>query len=223
MKIVRFSFLFLFTYLISTVGIFAHVKLNYPIGGEIFAPGDIINIQWQITISHDQDNWDLYFSHDGVENWEVIRLNLETSQFNYQWTVPQIVTENAKIRIVMDNTDSDYDDISGDFTIQGTSTSVEQREDNPKTFTLHANYPNPFNPTTTISYELSNTGNIELTIFNQLGQEVRTLVNEQQNANYYEIRWDGRDDSAKQVVSGLYIYRLKVNSFSRTRKMVLLR
>jgi hypothetical protein len=223
MKKARSSFLAFLTYLMAAGNIAAHVQLDYPIGGETFVAGETINIQWHILISHNQENWDLYFSPNGGENWEIIQLDLNPSRLYYRWTVPQITTENAQIRINMDNTNVDYDDISGDFFIQDTLTSVEERGGNPGSFALHANYPNPFNPTTTISYELLVTGNIELRIFNQLGQEVRTLVNERQHPNYYRIQWDGRDNAGKQMVSGIYVYRLQADSFSRSRKMVLIK
>ena len=60
-------------------------------------------------------------------------------------------------------------------------------------------------------------------IYNQLGQEVRTLVNERNPAGAYQIEWDGRDHAGRQLASGVYLYRLKAGSFVLVRKMVLLR
>ncbi|MCH7755739.1 T9SS type A sorting domain-containing protein [candidate division KSB1 bacterium] len=90
-------------------------------------------------------------------------------------------------------------------------------------FTLKQNYRNPFNPTTVISYHLSEGSDVELTIYNQLGQVVRTLVRGTQSAGGHRVQWDGRDDGGKQVVSGVYLYRLKGGSFIQTRTMLLLR
>ncbi len=87
----------------------------------------------------------------------------------------------------------------------------------PTTFNLYQNYPNPFNPETAISYQLSARSQVNLTIFDLLGRNVRTLVKEQQPAGNYEISWDGRD------ASGVYLYRVSVGDQQVTRRMVLLR
>lgn len=92
------------------------------------------------------------------------------------------------------------------------------------TFSLSQNYPNPFNPETTIQYQLPQTGNVTLSIFNLLGQEVRTLVHEHQTAGSYSIVWDGKNDIGELVTSGMYFYKLQVGeSFLVTRKMLLLK
>ena len=93
----------------------------------------------------------------------------------------------------------------------------------PAQFSLGQNYPNPFNPTTVINYQLLKTSEIELTIYNQLGQKVRTLVSEIKPAGAYQAQWDSRDNSGKQVANGVYLYRLQTGSFMEVRKMVLLR
>jgi hypothetical protein len=219
----RFLLLTILIYLIVAGIATAHVKLDYPVGGELFVSGETVRIKWQIVIAHNTENWDLYFSPDGGANWQEIKLNLNPSQLNYLWTVPQLMTPNARIRIDMDNVDNDYSDMSGDFALLDTLTTVASPAKNPKCFDLLQNYPNPFNPVTFIRYILSMAGNVHLTIYNQLGQEVRSLVNERQAANSYQIEWDGRDNAGKQVVSGIYMYRLQIDAFSQGRKMVLLR
>ena len=118
MNKVKFLLLAILLYLIAPESALAHVKLDYPVGGEVFAFGETVKIEWQILISLNTENWDLYFSPDGGTNWQEIQLNLHPSQLNYLWTVPQILTPNARIRIDMDNVGSDYNDISGDFMCQ---------------------------------------------------------------------------------------------------------
>jgi hypothetical protein len=94
----------------------------------------------------------------------------------------------------------------------------------PQEFLLHPNFPNPFNPITTIKYDLAKTGKVELKIYNVLGQEVRTLIaNQIQETGKYTISWDGRDNSGKMVSSGMYIYRLRTNDFVKSRKMILIK
>lgn len=94
----------------------------------------------------------------------------------------------------------------------------------PRRFRLYQNYPNPFNPTTTISWQLALGSEVELTIYNLLGQKIRTLVNSRKSAGTYQVQWDGRNSAGHQVVSGVYVYRLNAgNRFVQTRKMLLLR
>lgn len=93
----------------------------------------------------------------------------------------------------------------------------------PGEFLLYQNYPNPFNPGTAISDQLSALSNVELIVYNSLGQKIRTLVTTRQPAGGYEIQWDGRDDAGRAVGSGVYIYRLWVEEFTQSRKMLLIR
>lgn len=90
-------------------------------------------------------------------------------------------------------------------------------------FNLMQNYPNPFNPNTTISYTLPAGSEVELTIFNILGQKTKTLVTNKQIAGSHEIQWDGRNEQGENVSSGIYLYSLKANGHTITKKMVLLR
>lgn len=88
----------------------------------------------------------------------------------------------------------------------------------PFTFSLSQNYPNPFNSTTAISYQLSALSQVELIIYNLLGQKVATLVSEKQPAGIYTVEWDATD-----FANGVYLYRLDAGSFSATRKLILLK
>jgi hypothetical protein len=93
----------------------------------------------------------------------------------------------------------------------------------PTSYGVKQNYPNPFNPTTTISYSLPEAGDVRVSVFNVLGQEVRVLAEERQEAGVHEVVWDGKDTYGSQVASGVYFYRAKLNDYSETRKMVLLK
>jgi hypothetical protein len=88
----------------------------------------------------------------------------------------------------------------------------------PRNFYLWQNHPNPFNPSTTISYQLSVDSDVELTIYNITGQMVTILISEKQPAGNYEFRWD-----ANNLSSGIYLYRLRAGSFIETKKLLLLR
>ncbi len=93
----------------------------------------------------------------------------------------------------------------------------------PDDFTLHANYPNPFNPTTTISWSLQSRARVELTVVNLLGQTVATLADGEYPAGTHSLRWDSRDQSGRRLASGVYFARLTTPSGSAVRKMMLLK
>jgi len=111
------------------------------------------------------------------------------------------------------------------YVIQTLTTGIVQHEPPqvPTKIALYQNYPNPFNPTTTIRYDLPKTSKVTLVVYNMLGQEVRSLVNEVQKFGTKSIVWDGMDNSSQSVSSGVYVYRLKVGDDVRMRKMVVVR
>jgi flagellar hook assembly protein FlgD len=88
---------------------------------------------------------------------------------------------------------------------------------------LAANYPNPFNPSTTIAFRVGQAGPVRLVVHDAAGRVVRTLVDESLSTAAYTIEWNGRDDTGRGVGSGVYFYRLDTVDFSETRRMVLLK
>jgi hypothetical protein len=93
----------------------------------------------------------------------------------------------------------------------------------PSQYELSQNYPNPFNPTTTISYQIPVAGQVKIDIFNLLGQQVTSLVNEWKETGTYSVEWKGIDSQGKSVSSGIYFYRFSVNDFTATKKMMLVK
>ena len=100
----------------------------------------------------------------------------------------------------------------------------------PKTYELYNNYPNPFNPSTTIMYGLPHESKVTLKVYSLLGQEIRTLVDQNQNASFHRVEWDGRDNNGFQVSSGVYFFRIvaqstdaKAATFIQVRKMMLMK
>jgi hypothetical protein len=101
-------------------------------------------------------------------------------------------------------------------------TSVERMsEGTPLSFALHANYPNPFNPTTNIRYAIAKSAHVTLAVFNVLGQKIATLVDGNAEAGSYSIHWNGTFDSGVKAASGVYYYTLRAGDFTETRSMVL--
>jgi hypothetical protein len=93
----------------------------------------------------------------------------------------------------------------------------------PDAYALGQNYPNPFNPETQIGYQLPEAGDVSVVIYNLLGQEVRALVQERQEAGFYRVVWDGRDARGRSVSSGVYLARMASGRFSGVKKMLLLK
>jgi hypothetical protein len=115
-------------------------------------------------------------------------------------------------------------------TVDFTETAVEDDQDEqspPRSFHLAQNYPNPFNPVTTIQYAVGGKRGrpvpVTLKVYNVMGQLVRTLVDEEKVAGSYLVSWDGRDDSGRQLSSGVYLYRLRIEDLRVTNRMLLLR
>jgi hypothetical protein len=104
-------------------------------------------------------------------------------------------------------------------------TDVEEtaEEKLPAQSSLSNNYPNPFNPETKIGYFIPKACQVKLEVFNILGQRVKTLVDEVQVAGKKEVTWDGKDESANEVASGVYFYKLQAGDFAHTKKMVLMK
>ncbi|UCH09787.1 MAG: T9SS type A sorting domain-containing protein [Fidelibacterota bacterium] len=93
----------------------------------------------------------------------------------------------------------------------------------PREFAIHPAYPNPFNPVTTLRYDLPQRAEVDLTIYDILGRQVMTLVQSEQAPGYKTVTWDGTDDRGQPVSSGVYLYRIMAGEFTQSSKMVLLR
>lgn len=193
-------------------------------------------------------NCRIIVSHNGSRN-VLASASFSTSSYNWQWfeqTVsgpdPATVAGDTLIlRIAFNGWAHVYasDFIENDpfspqyyayIDIGSIVNGVEQIADDPaipKTFGLEQNFPNPFNPETTIKYQLPKTSEITIKIFNIAGQLVETLVEQQQPAGYYSINWNGKDERGQDVASGLYFYQFRAKgskeNFIQMRKMLLVR
>lgn len=113
------------------------------------------------------------------------------------------------------------------WTITGlTPTDVTELDNDnnlPTEFGLGQNYPNPFNPTTTFEFSLPVKSNVEIQVFNVLGQKITTLADQEYPAGVYQVTWDGTNDAGQQIASGIYFYSMKAGSFSETRKLMMVK
>jgi len=101
---------------------------------------------------------------------------------------------------------------------------VEGEEETlPRAYVLGQNYPNPFNPETEIRYGIPKEGHVRLTVYTMLGEEVATLVNEEQGAGWYRVVFGGKGKNGRELASGTYLYRLETEGYVATRKMLFLK
>jgi hypothetical protein len=108
-------------------------------------------------------------------------------------------------------------------TLHVITTGIEDDQTLPTTYAVSKNYPNPFNPVTSINYQLPAVSDVKLVIYNVLGQKVRTLVNTRMQPGRYQAVWDAHNDAGTPVGSGVYIYRFEAGDFTSTQKMILLK
>lgn len=93
----------------------------------------------------------------------------------------------------------------------------------PESFIMHQNFPNPFNPFTTLQYNLPENSLVNITIYDMMGREVRTLVNQVEDAGYRSIIWDATNKYGKPVSAGIYLYQIQAGEYIQTKKMILLK
>jgi len=104
------------------------------------------------------------------------------------------------------------------------SVGVDNRSETlPQGFALEQNFPNPFNPFTTLRYDLPEDALVNITIYDMMGRKVKTLINDQQTAGYRSLQWNATNDAGSPVSAGIYLYMIQAEEFSQTRKMVLLK
>ena len=101
--------------------------------------------------------------------------------------------------------------------------SLVEHNSLPNKFILHQNYPNPFNPITTLRYDLPENSLVSITIYDIMGREVKSLINQTQNAGFKSIIWNAKNDYGKPVSAGVYLYQIQADEFVQTKKMVLLK
>ncbi|HEY6906247.1 MAG TPA: T9SS type A sorting domain-containing protein [Ignavibacteriaceae bacterium] len=138
--------------------------------------------------------------------------------------VPNPITENSDIYYSIDYNFIDGPSVHrlGDMSV--VAVKEEQNNSQVKGFGLVSNYPNPFNPTTTIEFALTERATVKVEVFDILGSKVATLINNQElNAGQQRLIWNGKNDNGIQMVSGAYIYRISSDNFSVSKKMMLLK
>jgi hypothetical protein len=167
-------------------------------------------------------------SKDNGNNWQTVTIfnapNLTWTQYSFDITTPANASTYMKVRFRLQSDANTVgqgwwvDDIVITKYCTGTPVGITGNTEIPKTFALEQNFPNPFNPVTSIKYQLPSPEKVSIKIFDILGKEVAALVNENQEPGYYEVKYD-----ASNLASGLYFYRIEAGSFTQTKKMMLIK
>lgn len=183
------------------------------------APGAIIEIPNNVDISWESkgiSKVDISFSADNGATWTKVAGNLNAVAKRHNWAPNVNVSCNVLLRLSDTDDNNIYDEHSFQL-IQMNTTSVDDdlliTDD-----ILLQNFPNPFNPTTVISYTLKNESKVVLSVFSMLGEKIAELVNEVKSPGYYSVHFN-----ANNLTSGYYFYRLVANSKVQTRKMLLMK
>ncbi len=195
----------------------------------IITPGINLTLVYNPTLNPPQN---LFVTEHGYASWDapasrdLIGYNVYidggyvefTTDLFYQYNgLVNGTTYLSEVTAVYDGGESEIIDF--EFTYTGTG--VENIL--PFITELTGNYPNPFNPITTINYSLAEEGNIELIVFNIKGQHVKTLINEKLAARNHQVMWDGKDENSKSVSSGIYFYKMNTDNYTSTKKMILMK
>jgi hypothetical protein len=192
-------------------------EYNLYLDGSLIASGGEFGASESVPFSSGGSAWLSIDPSSGVVAADAsidIMLNVDASSLeadNY----------NSEIFIISNDPDNGYVSIPLSVTVNGMSSEDDALL--PEEFALHQNYPNPFNPVTTLRYDLPENSMVNIKVYDMLGREVRTLVNQVQDAGFKSIMWDATNDYGKSVSAGIYLYQIQAGDFIQTEKMVLLK
>lgn len=189
------------------------VELVLPINEDL-VPIDNPFFEW--TSSEIADSY--YFQLTQDEQFESVDFDTTLSEPDTSFTLPQILDEEQYFWRVRAENESGTSDWSEAFWFTGNGGLSLEEESLPTEFTLNQNYPNPFNPSTQIRYGIPQAAEVELSVFNMLGQKVATLVSKKQSAGWHTATFN-----ASGLSSGFYIYRIQAGEFVSTKKLMLIK
>ena len=201
----------------------AHVQLNNPKAGDVYAPGENIIIQWAESVDHGDSDWDLYFSSDGGYNWTTIQKDIAKSVMQYSWYLPNDETNTAMIKVVQDNKDYDiFEGLSGNFRITSDPDPVDpvitsidlQGVAEQKDHALII-YPNPASSYAVFQCTLSEPAVVTLGIYNMSGSLVYGEKYGMMSQGTHVITW-----TTNKCTSGIFIGRVLLGDMAVHEKFI---
>ncbi|MCL2065384.1 MAG: T9SS type A sorting domain-containing protein [Candidatus Cloacimonetes bacterium] len=179
------------------------------------ANGNVVTLSWEEPESGSSGDFVGYMVYKDEEPL----IEESISELYFIDTVTENGTYIYKVLAIYENGESEP------ATVEVTVSDVSETDDNAIGFRtiLHSNYPNPFNPETTISFSVAVESHVSIVIFNIRGQKARTLVNSNHSAGNHSVVWNGKDENGQDVGSGIYFYQMQTNDYVTTRKMVLMK
>jgi len=178
-----------------------------------------VSLSWNISYANDISHYNIYYSihHDFVPSEENL-LTLEESVY-YEHNIETFGEQYYIVSAVdINDNESQYSEM-----INVTFLELLNNVSLPVQYSLHQNFPNPFNPSTQIKYDLPEDEFVNITIYDIMCRRIRSLLNSKQSAGYHSISWDATNDIGEGVSAGMYIYMIHAGDFRSTKKMVLLK
>jgi fibronectin type 3 domain-containing protein len=174
-----------------------------------------VNLQWSANTERDLKDYLVYRSQSSIADSSKIAPYDTTLDTSYVDAHP-LAGQKAYYVIRAEDIHGNISKVSNEVSV--IATGVDERSGIPREYNLWQNYPNPFNPTTTINYELPTNSHVTLMVYDALGREVATLVDENKTAGSYNAAFDG-----SRYASGVYFYKLSAGTFTQIKKMILLK
>jgi len=183
-------------------------------GGGIYSEGEIF------FSSNDRCNIYENTIEDSIDVGNDIAIS--TNYYGYAQSFLEVIIDTFTVREPTEFHATPIDSFSFDILVGLDQLSLDD-ELIPTQFALHPPYPNPFNPITTIQYDMPEDGFVNITIYDMMGRQVKTLINGSQTAGYKSIQWNATNNLGESVSAGMYIYMIQAGQFRQVRKMVLLK
>lgn len=197
-------------YLTGSQNTNANLIITFPQGGEKWFSGLCKYITWKISGGVICGTLQLEYSTNNGISWTKINTTPIAGVLRYPWLLPAVNSTQCKIRISNYITHRVYDITDNPFTINIPSSAIQC-------------YPNPFNPSTTITFLLHRNSIVTLKIYDMTGREVKTLINNNLTAGMHLIQWNADDNNGNKVSSGIYLFRLATDEEVISKKLTLLK